>query len=157
MEWNLTIPSLHKLKPNNLDTKEAMKVTKEYIDALRIKTPSADFTIGQLSGGNQQKVLVGRWLYFDPDIILVEEPTRGIDVRAKADIYKILNEFCKQGKAVVIMSSESPELMGICNRILVMYDGSVVAELDGDKTTEAEIAYYTVQETGGKTYGESGR
>lgn len=154
VEWNLTIPSLYKLNPYSLNKKEAEKVTGQYIQNLNIKTPSADFTIGQLSGGNQQKVLVGRWLYFDPDIILVEEPTRGIDVRAKAEIYKILSEFCKQGKAVVIMSSESPELMGICNRILVMYDGEVVAELDGDHTSEAEIAYYTVQETGGKKYVE---
>lgn len=154
VEWNLTIPSLHKLTPNNLNIKEAAKITDKYIDTLHIKTPSSDFAIGQLSGGNQQKVLVGRWLYFDPDVILVEEPTRGIDVRAKADIYTILSEFCKQGKAVVVMSSESPELMGICNRIMVMYDGSIVAELDGDKTSEAEIAYYTVQETGGKKYVE---
>lgn len=154
IEWNVTIPSLDKLHPYNLDRKNAFEVTKRYIRDLSIKTPSADFTIGQLSGGNQQKALVARWLYFDPDLILVEEPTRGIDVRAKAEIYKILNEFCKQGKAVVVMSSESPELMGICNRILVMYEGTVVAELDGDNTSEAEIAYYTVQETGGKKYGE---
>lgn len=152
VEWNLTIPSLYKLNPNNINAKEAHEVTNKYIGDLSIKTPSADFTIAELSGGNQQKVLVARWLYFAPDIILVEEPTRGIDVRAKAEIYKILNEFCKQGKAVLIMSSESPELMGICNRILVMFDGQVVADLDGDNTSEAEIAYYTVQDTGGKKY-----
>lgn len=154
VEWNITIPSLDKLHPNNLDRKKALEVTEKYIRELSIKTPAADFTIGQLSGGNQQKALVARWLYFSPDIILVEEPTRGIDVRAKAEIYKILSEFCRQGKGVVVMSSESPELMGICNRILVMYDGSVVAELNGDQTSEAEIAYYTVQETGGKKYGK---
>lgn len=154
VEWNVTLPSLEKLHPYRLDMKEGFEVTNKYIEDLSIKTPSADFTIGQLSGGNQQKALVARWLYFDPDLILVEEPTRGIDVRAKAEIYKILSGFCKQGKAVIVMSSESPELMGICNRILVMYDGAIVAELDGDKTSEAEIAYYTVQETGGKKYGE---
>ncbi len=154
VEWNLTIPSLYKIRPNNLDLGTAHEVTDKYIRDLSIKTPSSHFSIGELSGGNQQKVLVARWLYFDPDIILVEEPTRGIDVRAKAEIYKILNEFCKQGKAVLIMSSESPELMGICNRILVMYDGQIVADLDGDNTSEAEIAYYTVQETGGKKYEE---
>lgn len=152
VEWNLTIASLHKLHPRKLDKKEAKRITDQYIKDLNIKTPSADWMIGQLSGGNQQKALVGRWLFFDPDIILVEEPTRGIDVRAKAEIYKILNEYCRQGKAVVVVSSESPELMGICNNILVMYDGAVVANLDGDHTSEAEIAYYSVQDTGGKEY-----
>ena len=152
VEWNLTIPSLYKLNPKNLELGKAHEVTEKYIKDLNIKTPSADFGIGELSGGNQQKVLVARWLFFDPDIILFEEPTRGIDIKAKAEIYNFLNELCRQGKAILIMSSESPELMGICNRILVMFDGQVVAELDGDDTSEEEIAYYTVQETGGKKY-----
>lgn len=152
VEWNLTIPSLYKLSPNNLELSKAHDVTEKYIKDLNIKTPSADFGIGELSGGNQQKVLVARWLFFDPDIILFEEPTRGIDIKAKAEIYNFLNELCKQGKAILIMSSESPELMGICNRILVMFDGKVVAELDGDNTSEEEIAFYTVQETGGRKY-----
>ncbi len=152
VEWNLTIPSLYKLNPKNLELGKARETTEKYIKDLNIKTPSAEFGIGELSGGNQQKVLVARWLFFDPDIILFEEPTRGIDVKAKAEIYKFLNDLCKQGKAIIIMSSESPELMGICNRILVMFDGQIVAELDGDNTSEEEIAYYTVQETGGKKY-----
>ncbi|MBR2188337.1 MAG: sugar ABC transporter ATP-binding protein [Eubacterium sp.] len=152
VEWNLTIAAIDKLNPGKLDKKQAKEITDQYIRDLNVKTPGSDFMIGQLSGGNQQKVLVGRWLFFDPDIILVEEPTRGIDVRAKAEIYKFLNECCRKGKAVIVVSSESPELMGICNRILVMYEGNVVAELDGDHTSEAEIAYYTVQETGGKKY-----
>ena len=152
VEWNITVGSLDQLSPWKLDKKKAEKVTEDYIKDLNIKTPSAGWTIGQLSGGNQQKALVARWLMFGPDIILVEEPTRGIDVRAKAEIYKILTECCRMGKAVIVVSSESPELMGICNRIFVMYDGKIVAELDGDSTSEAEIAYYTVQETGGKKY-----
>lgn len=154
VEWNITLANINDLNPGNLDKKKAMEVADRYIDELNIKTPSASSMIGQLSGGNQQKALVARWLYYDPDILLVEEPTRGIDVRAKAEIYKFLNEFCRRGKAVVVLSSESPELMGICNRVNIMYDGRVVAELDGDETSEAEIAYYTVQETGGKKYGE---
>lgn len=152
VEWNITLPNLDKLHPGRLDARQAVKVAEDYIERLKIKTPSAGWIIGQLSGGNQQKALVARWLYYDPDVILVEEPTRGIDVRAKAEIYKILEEFCRAGKAVVVMSSESPELMGICNRILVMYDGKIVKTLDGSNTSEAEIAYYTVQDTGGSGY-----
>lgn len=152
VEWNLTIASLGKLRPYSLDKKQAKEITERYIEELNIKTPSSGQMIGQLSGGNQQKALVGRWLFFEPDIILVEEPTRGIDIKAKAEIYKILNECCRQGKAVIVVSSESPELMGICNHILVMYDGEIVADLDGNSTSEAEIAYYAVQDTGGKEY-----
>lgn len=152
VEWNVTIANINDLNSTKLNSRKAKSITEEYIEKLSIKTPSADWTIGELSGGNQQKALVARWLYYDPSILLVEEPTRGIDVGAKAEIYKILNELCRQGKAVVVMSSESPELMGICNRILVMYDGRVVAELDGNNTSEAEVAYYTVQNTGGKKY-----
>ncbi|MFV0364600.1 MAG: sugar ABC transporter ATP-binding protein [Suipraeoptans sp.] len=152
VEWNITISNLTKLKPWKLDKKQATEIANKYIEDLNIKTPSSDWLIGQLSGGNQQKALIARWLLFEPDIILVEEPTRGIDVRAKAEIYKMLMAYCKMGKAVVVVSSESPELMGICNNILVMYEGRVVASLDGDSTSEAEIAYYTVQETGGQKY-----
>jgi ABC-type sugar transport system ATPase subunit len=154
VEWNITLANLDKLHPGNLDKKEAARVSEKFIKDLSIKTPSYGEMIGQLSGGNQQKALVARWLYYDPDILLVEEPTRGIDIMAKAEIYKFLNEFCKKGKAVVVLSSESPELMGICNRLIVMYDGEVVVQLDGNETNEAEIAYYTVQETGGKKYEE---
>lgn len=154
VEWNITLANIDDLHPNNLEKKKALDIADKYIKELNIKTPSATSMIGQLSGGNQQKALVARWLYYDPDILLVEEPTRGIDVRAKAEIYKFLNEFCKRGKAVVVLSSESPELMGICNRVDIMFDGNVVVELNGDETSEAEIAYYTVQETGGKKYGE---
>jgi ABC-type sugar transport system ATPase subunit len=131
-----------------------MDITTQYIDSMNIKTPSAKRMIGQLSGGNQQKALVARWLMCGPDIILVEEPTRGIDVRAKAEIYKIFSEFCKAGKAIVVVSSESPELIGICNHILVMYDGKIAARLDGNHTSEAKIAYYTVQDTGGNDDGQ---
>lgn len=153
VEWNITIPSLNRLNPKKLNKKKAIETTEKFIDELNIKTPTPEWTIGELSGGNQQKALVARWLYYDPDIILVEEPTRGIDIGAKSEIYRILNNMCKQGKAVIVVSSESPELMGICNRIIVMYDGKTVLSLDGDETTEAELAYYTVQETGGRKYG----
>jgi len=152
VEWNVTIGSLGQLNPLKLNKKKANEVTAQYIDVMNIKTPSAKWMIGQLSGGNQQKALVARWLMCGPDIILVEEPTRGIDVRAKTEIYKIFADCCKAGKAVVVVSSESPELIGICNNILVMYDGRIAAKLDGNHTSEAEIAYYTVQDTGGEKY-----
>lgn len=152
VEWNVTIANLDNLNPGMLNSKKAIAVTEKYIEELNIKTPSPEYSIGNLSGGNQQKALIARWLYYNPDIILVEEPTRGIDIGAKAEVYRILNQLCKLGKAVVVVSSESPELMGICNRILVMYGGNIVAELEGDHTSEAEIAYYTVQNTGGKKY-----
>jgi methyl-galactoside transport system ATP-binding protein len=109
------------------------------IDAMHIKTPSQSTQIRSLSGGNQQKVILGRWLLTDPEILLLDEPTRGIDVGAKYEIYQLIIDLAKQGKTVLMVSSEMPELLGVCDRILVMSGGRLAGEVDARTTTQEEI------------------
>ena len=121
---------------NNLKRKED---SKEYSQSLTIKTPTLETPISSLSGGNQQKVLLGRWLMTDPDILILDEPTRGIDVGAKYEIYLIMRQLTAQGKSIIMISSEMPELMGMSDRIMVMCEGSVSGIIDGKSATEEEI------------------
>lgn len=115
----------------------------EYAEQLReendIRCTSVNQTARSLSGGNQQKVIFGRWILTHPDVLLLDEPTRGIDVGAKYEIYQLIQDLAKQGKAVVMVSSEMPELLGVCNRIVVMSGGRVAGEVDADNTTQEEI------------------
>ena len=99
------------------------KDTDWVIDSIKVKTPSKKTRIKSLSGGNQQKVIIGRWLLTEPDVLLLDEPTRGIDVGAKYEIYQLILNLAEQGKGVMMVSSEMPELLGICDRILVMSNG----------------------------------
>ena len=100
---------------------------------------SVQQAVGNLSGGNQQKVLLSKWMFAEPDVLILDEPTRGIDVGAKYEIYCIMNDMVAQGKAVVMISSELPELLGMCDRIYVMNEGSMVAEFDGKEATQEKI------------------
>jgi len=109
------------------------------IEKLRVKTPTQQTKIRSLSGGNQQKVILGRWLLTDPDIFLFDEPTRGIDVGAKYEIYQLMIDLAKEGKAVIMVSSELPELLGVCDRILVMSNGYLTGVVDAKNTTQEEI------------------
>ncbi len=104
---------------------KANRESQVYIEKLKIKTPSGNTIVGDLSGGNQQKVVIAKWLLNDPDIIIMDEPTRGIDVGAKRDIYMLMGELVQQGKAVIMISGEIPELMGVCDRIAVMAEGDL--------------------------------
>lgn len=122
-----------------LDNKAMQRDTDKSIEALRIKTPSRATAIRSLSGGNQQKVLLGRWLLTEPEVLLLDEPTRGIDVGAKYEIYQLIINLAEEGKAVVVVSSEMPELLGICDRILVMSNGHVAGEVDAASTSQEEI------------------
>ena len=113
--------------------------TEKNIRDLRIKTPSAAAKIRTLSGGNQQKVILGRWLLTEPRILLLDEPTRGIDVGAKYEIYQLILKLAESGRSVLMVSSEMPELLGICDRILVMSGGRLAGEVSADRTTQEEI------------------
>jgi methyl-galactoside transport system ATP-binding protein len=113
--------------------------TQWSIDAMRTKTPSQETKIRSLSGGNQQKVIIGRWLLTDPEVLLLDEPTRGIDVGAKYEIYQLILDLANRGKTVLVVSSEMPELLGICDRILVMSGGRLAGEVDARTTTQEEI------------------
>ena len=109
------------------------------IQAMHIKTPSQSTQIRSLSGGNQQKVIIGRWLLTKPEVLLLDEPTRGIDVGAKYEIYQLILDLAKEGKGVIMVSSEMPELLGICDRILVMSGGVLAGEVDARNTSQEEI------------------
>ena len=115
------------------------KSTDDMIQAMHIKTPSQKTQIRSLSGGNQQKVIFGRWILTSPDILLLDEPTRGIDVGAKYEIYELIQDLAKSGKSVIMVSSEMPELLGVCTRILVMSGGRLAGEVDADNTSQEEI------------------
>lgn len=138
---NMTISSLKKYRVKKLwlDKKKLRHVTEDVIESLRIKTPTQDTKIRTLSGGNQQKVIFGRWLLTDPDIMLLDEPTRGIDVGAKYEIYGVIGDMAAGGKSVIMVSSEMPELLGVCDRILVMSGGRLAGEVDAKTTTQEEI------------------
>ena len=137
---NIAMVAIKKLLTNGLyDKGKARRASQEYIDKLNIKTPSADQIVGNLSGGNQQKIVIAKWLLNDPDIIILDEPTRGIDVGAKRDIYLLLGNLVRQGKAVIIISSEIPELMGICDRIMVMCEGNYSGEVSREEFSQDRI------------------
>ena len=106
---------------------------------MHIKTPSQSTQIRSLSGGNQQKVIIGRWLLTKPEVLLLDEPTRGIDVGAKRDIYLLLGKLVQQGKAVIMISSEIPELMGVCDRIMVMCEGNLSGEVKRNEFSQERI------------------
>lgn len=122
-----------------LQEKKMIKSTDDMIQAMRIKTPNQKTQIRSLSGGNQQKVIFGRWILTSPDILLLDEPTRGIDVGAKYEIYQLIQNLAKSGKSVIMVSSEMPELLGVCTRILVMSGGRLAGEVDADNTSQEEI------------------
>ena len=122
-----------------LNEKKMREDTAWAIDAMHIKTPSQSTQIRSLSGGNQQKVIIGRWLLTNPEVLLLDEPTRGIDVGAKYEIYQLIIDLAKQGKGVIMVSSEMPELLGVCDRIIVMSGGRVAGEVDAKNTSQEEI------------------
>ncbi len=120
------------------------QIADEYIEKIRIKTPTRNQKVGNLSGGNQQKVVVGKWLNSAPDILIMDEPTRGIDVGAKREIYEIINDLVSQGKSVILISSELPEVLGMSDRVLVMKDDAIVAELTGEDINPVEVMRYAL-------------
>ncbi|MFI3141904.1 MAG: ATP-binding cassette domain-containing protein [Clostridia bacterium] len=138
---NTVISSLKKYTVAKFFLKEKIMAEKTAwsIDAMRIKTPSQKTKIGSLSGGNQQKVILGRWLLTEPEVLLLDEPTRGIDVGAKFEIYQLIINLAKEGKTVIMVSSEMPELLGVCDRILVMSGGQLAGEVQAATTTQEEI------------------
>lgn len=137
---NATISSLGKCKKGPfISSRKQNENTDWCIKSMRVKTPSRETKIRSLSGGNQQKVILGRWLLTDPTVLLLDEPTRGIDVGAKYEIYQLIIDLAEKGKTVLMVSSEMPELLGICDRILVMSGGKLAGEVDAGNTSQEEI------------------
>jgi len=140
VRFNSTIEVLEqfigKLQVNH---KKEEEITQKYIDMMATKTPTQEQVIGNLSGGNQQKVIIGRWLATSPEILILDEPTRGVDVGAKAEIYAIMNELVKQGMSIIMISSELPEIINMSDRIYVMRDGRVTGCLDHTEVTQEKV------------------
>ena len=128
-----------------LDDSKIEKDTKWVIDSMRVKTPSQKTHIGSLSGGNQQKVIIGRWLLTEPEILLMDEPTRGIDVGAKFEIYQLMINLAEKEKGIIMISSEMPELLGVTDRILVMSNGRVAGIVNTAETSQEEILKLTAK------------
>ncbi|BFL11158.1 ATP-binding cassette domain-containing protein [[Clostridium] hylemonae] len=122
-----------------IDKNKEYEVAEDYREKLRTKTPTVEQNVGNLSGGNQQKVLLGKWMFTEPDIMILDEPTRGIDVGAKYEIYSIINSLAEEGKSIIMISSELPEILGMCDRIYIMNQGKFVGELDRAEATQEKI------------------
>jgi putative multiple sugar transport system ATP-binding protein len=129
-----------------INANEELRVAEEYRDSMRIKTPSVLYPVGKLSGGNQQKVVVAKWLYTDPRVLIMDEPTRGIDVGAKYEIYTLINQMVADGKAVVVISSELPELLGVCDRIYTLSFGRITGNVPRAEATQENLMELMTQE-----------
>ncbi|AEG43563.1 multiple monosaccharide ABC transporter ATP-binding protein [Isoptericola variabilis] len=137
---NVSLAGLEKLAPRGwVNGNEELRVAEEYRGSLNIKTPTVLANVGKLSGGNQQKVVLAKWLYTDPDVLILDEPTRGIDVGAKFEIYTIINKMVAAGKAVVVISSELPELLGICDRVYTLAFGRITGQLPVAEATQERL------------------
>ncbi|MCG8570445.1 MAG: sugar ABC transporter ATP-binding protein [Spirochaetes bacterium] len=141
VKFNITISSLKKiLKRGMISNKSEKSEVDKYIQQFNIKTPSAVQKIKNLSGGNQQKVVISKWLLSNPQVLILDEPTRGIDVGAKIEIYQLMNDLKEQGVAIIFISSEMPELLGVSDRILVMHNGSITGEFTHGEATQEKLS-----------------
>ena len=125
-----------------INRKEQSEDAEKYVSAMRTKTPSITQLVGNLSGGNQQKVVLAKWLTMNPDVLIVDEPTRGIDVGSKAEIYEIINDLAKEGMAIIVVSSEIEEIFGVCDSVITIFEGAKTAQLPitDDLTREKVLA-----------------
>lgn len=141
IKFNMTLAALRNFFSSRgvVNQSEEALGAEEYRKRINVKTNSVDQEVGSLSGGNQQKVVLAKWMLTQPDILILDEPTRGIDVGAKYEIYSIINELAKAGKAIIVISSEMPEIIGTCDRTYVLNDGEVAGELCGDEMTQEAI------------------
>ncbi|MCR5558322.1 MAG: ATP-binding cassette domain-containing protein [Butyrivibrio sp.] len=148
---NTTLANLDEVSHRKvIDKHKEYTVAVDYKEKLRTKCPTVEQNVGNLSGGNQQKVLLAKWMFADPEILILDEPTRGIDVGAKYEIYCIINQLVAEGKSVIMISSELPEILGMCDRIYVMNEGKMVGELDAKDATQEKIMTYILQSSGKK-------
>jgi ABC-type sugar transport system, ATPase component len=147
---NTTLANLKNISEKGvLDTDKEFEIAEEYREKLKTKCSSVDQIVGNLSGGNQQKVLLAKWMFADPDILILDEPTRGIDVGAKYEIYSIMNTLVEAGKSIIMISSELPEVLGMSDRIYVMNEGRIVGELNGAEATQEIIMTSILQSSKG--------
>ena len=146
IKFNTTLANLDGVSKNSVINKDKeYAVAVEYKEKLKTKCPTVEQNVGNLSGGNQQKVLLAKWMFADPDILILDEPTRGIDVGAKYEIYCIMNQLATEGKTVIMISSEMPELLGMCDRLYIMNEGRIVGEMQAEEATQESIMARIIQ------------
>ena len=144
-DMNVNISSLDKsMKRGKLDYRALKKNTEYYIKELKITPPNPDMETTNLSGGNQQKIVLAKWLSINSQIIIFDDPTRGLDVGAKSEIYRLMDEFVRNGNSIIMVSSELPEILGMSDRIIVMHEGKAVATLNGAEATEVDVLHYAM-------------
>lgn len=143
IKQNITLATLDRISKHSvLDKNQEIKVAEEYRQKFRIKTPSIFQKAGNLSGGNQQKIVLSKWVFSEPDILILDEPTRGIDVGSKYEIYTIINDLVNEGKSILMISSELPELLGMCDRIYVMNEGRITGEVLKEEANQEKLMKY---------------
>jgi ABC-type sugar transport system ATPase subunit len=137
---NITLPQLPRLKKGLfIDARERQRLTEKYIEDIRVKTPSSAQLVGNLSGGNQQKVVLSKWLMGHPKVLILDEPTRGIDVGSKSEIYGLISELASEGVGVILVSSEMSEILGVSDRIITIHEGRIAAEFITKEATDRQI------------------
>jgi putative multiple sugar transport system ATP-binding protein len=145
---NISAARLHKLARRGwVDDNEEYRVAEGFRRSMNIKAPTVASITGKLSGGNQQKVVLSKWIFTDPDVLILDEPTRGIDVGAKYEIYTIINQLADEGKAILVISSELPELLGICDRIYALSAGRITGEVSRADATQERLMQFMTQAT----------
>lgn len=143
IKQNISAASLHKVSRRGwVNANEETKVADEYRSSMNIKAPSVASIVGKLSGGNQQKVVLSKWIFTDPDLLILDEPTRGIDVGAKYEIYTIINRLADEGKGVLVISSELPELLGICDRVYALSAGRITGVVPRAEANQEILMQY---------------
>lgn len=142
---NISLPNLGKYTKLLIQKKKEEKDTRKMIQALDIKVRSPQTEAGTLSGGNQQKIVIAKWLLHEPKLLIMDEPTRGIDVGAKYEIYKIMQDLASEGVPIIMISSEMPELIGMCDRIAVMSNGTITGILDREEISQEQIMTLAVK------------
>ncbi len=141
IKWNMTLAALRGFFSKNgvVNSNDEIVAAEKYKKLINIKSNSINQTVGSLSGGNQQKVVLAKWMLTEPDVLILDEPTRGIDVGAKYEIYCAINELAKSGKAVIVISSEMPEIIGTCDRTYVLNEGQIAGELSKEELSQEKI------------------
>jgi putative multiple sugar transport system ATP-binding protein len=156
---NTTLANLPRISSRRmvLDKDKEIRLAELYTDMLSVKCSGIDQAVGNLSGGNQQKVLLAKWMFTEPEVLILDEPTRGIDVGAKYEIYTIINKLVADGKSVLMISSELPEILGMCDRVYVMGEGRIVGEFTREEASQEKImaAILSAKPSSGTKIGES--
>ena len=148
IEDNVSMAALEKIsKGGIIDNSKKIATTLKYIKEMNIKTPSTKQMVVNLSGGNQQKVVLGKWLMTEPKVLILDEPTRGIDIGAKYEIYNIMNKLILDGVSIIMISSELPEIIGMSDRVLVMHEGKITGELNKNELSQEAIMRFAIGDT----------